>query len=102
MQQIAPYTVKTATRELRGAEADAFPGQKTLLRTELVADSAGTQNVQVYGTEVLIFNPSSLTFVLVNAVKELDKENATIKNELADLKNEFATFKARLEAIENK
>ncbi|TAL61040.1 MAG: hypothetical protein EPN85_05820 [Bacteroidetes bacterium] len=82
MQKIAPYTVKISHVELKGADAGAFTGQKTFLRMETTTDSTGTHTDPVYAADVLIFNPSSLMFVLINSVKQLDSTVTDLQTRL--------------------
>jgi len=93
MQAIAPYTVKSCKKELIGDDAAKFPYSKAFLRNQLVPGGSGMDEVAVYAADILVFNPSSLVFILINSVKELDAENTNLKTELTDVK-------ARLEKLE--
>jgi hypothetical protein len=98
MQQIAPYTVKALTFELKDNQINSFPGTKTLLRNETVQSSDSSRTLltkQVYQGDLLGFDSQPLFYIMINSIKQLDGENAALKNELA-------AIKARLLAIENK
>lgn len=97
MQAIAPYTVKPGKIMLTEEDAAAYPGTKAFSRTEPVVDASGNAKVDVegkpmtknlYEADMLTFNAHGLFFVLINAVKDLDAENQSLK--------------ARIQALENK
>jgi hypothetical protein len=51
-------------------------------------------------TELLSFNSSALTFVTINAVKELSAQFEAKEKEITSLRREVTDLKARLEALE--
>jgi hypothetical protein len=52
--------------------------------------------------DVLAVDPSDLTYMLINAVKELDAENQQLKARLAAVEAEKQTLEARLSVIESR
>jgi hypothetical protein len=52
--------------------------------------------------DVLAVNPSDLTYMLINAVKELDAENQQLKARLAAVEAKKQALKARLSVIESR
>ena len=52
--------------------------------------------------DVLAVNPSDLTYMLINAVKELDAENQQLKARLAAVEAEKQALEARLSVIESR
>jgi len=102
MQAIAPHTVTVHKKELWGDEATNFPYSKTFLRNEIIHDPNDTirdgkmdKIVPVYQADVLVFDPSSLVYTLINAIKELD-------NAYAILKKDSDSLKAKLSEVESK
>jgi Chaperone of endosialidase len=102
MQKILPSMVRTQKKELTKGDADKYPYEKTFIRNDKEYDKSDTirnektaKAVPVYEAEILVFDPSNLVYILINAVKELDTVNKTMQDEVADLKK-------RLDKLEKK
>lgn len=107
-----PYT--RGLRELRQLQPVSyryaeqfFPAFKDKWYTGLIAQEAQAilpeivhpYKLQVPGdslVDVLALDPSDLTYLLINAVKELDAENTQLKAHIAALESRLAAVEARL------
>ena len=73
MQKLAPYMISVVNKKLN--ENDAT------------------------NTDLLMYDPSALDYILINAVKELSLENRTMKANLSDIKNQNDILKAEIDEI---
>lgn len=89
IKQVAPYCVVNSTLRVKQSDNAAFSGD--IIENIPAHDTVPAISV----VNALMYNYDGLIYVLINSVKELDKENSTLKTELDDLK-------ARLEALEKK
>ncbi len=83
LAEIAPYMVDTI---MAGEQVEELPD--------------GTKRITKRGTERLVFNGSAFTFMTINAIQELDQQQAEQNDELEQLRTENDQLKQRLEQLE--
>lgn len=103
LQQLQPVSYQYGERYFPAFKDKWYTGLIAQEAQEVLPEIVHPYKLQVPGdslVDVLALDPSDLTYFLINAVKELDAENAQPKAENAELKRRVAAIEERLAQIE--
>jgi hypothetical protein len=102
MQQVAPYTIKTSKIQVSESELNLFPmgttkfiKMDTISVTEAGKNTPQSKTIKMYESELLSYDPNAIFYLLVNSVKELDKQNKDLKLELQLLNDRIAKLEGK-------
>jgi hypothetical protein len=99
MQEIAPYTVKSVKLEVNAKDARLFANKK-FVRKEVIKFPDATANIpdkteDKYEVETLSYDQSAVFYIMVNAIKELDKKNKELESALELIQKRLAALEAK-------
>ncbi len=103
LRQLQPVSYQYGERYFPAFKDKWYTGLIAQEAQEVLPEIVHPYKLQVPGdslVDVLALDPSDLTYLLINAVKELDAENARLKAENTELKRRIAAVEERLAQIE--